>query len=378
MLVRDSKEDPLIWLYKTPKENIESIIKTVDSIVLKLGYEIRLLVLSSIYNLFEILETRKFKYYQYKKKKLGENIYSYILKKRIKGTAKTRISKFIIFKHQKPNIYILLTHASFKVLRDDIISLIRRFYPKIAETYIDSFYMKEILKNLERKIDGMEIRIIRISSQGRIRSKGAKKKFESDVKWTDLSYEEAFERIEEYDNWIRSIYFNIIKNNTSNTSELINQPEIICQIARNGMIKCNQKFSLFYDTVVKDIITKALGDLELFIDRERSLKENFVPKPIKIHYKYDLFKDKSQNNRLIDALKKITYSSLSVIHYNPYLHCTFVDFKDGSSYDIWILSNNEIIIIPQMRSSYASLERLCNHIFIGLREGIIENYSLSS
>ena len=136
---------------KTPKEDIESIINIVDSIVLKLGYEIRIIVLSSTYNLFEILETRKFKNFEYKKKKLGENIYSYILKKTIKGTAKTRRSRFIIFKHPKPNIYILLTHTSFKVIKDDIISLIRRFYPKIAETYIDSFYMKEILKNFEKK-----------------------------------------------------------------------------------------------------------------------------------------------------------------------------------------------------------------------------------
>ena len=125
-----------------------------------------------------------------------------------------------------------------------------------------------------------------------------------------------------------------------------------------------------------DIVNKAINDKELLSNRQRKKEENFKPKPIVIEYKIDIFRDKNQNRRLIEVLQGIPYSSLSVAHANPYLNCSFVDFKDGSSYDIWILSNNEITIIPQMRSTYASIERLSHHIFIGLREGLIKDYSI--
>ena len=149
---------------------------------------------------------------------------------------------------------------------------------------------------------------------------------------------------------------------------------VTCQISRTGVFRCNKLLTFFNNTIVKDIVNKAIDDLNLLNNRQRKKEEKFKPKPIVIEYKIDLFKDSSQNKRLIEVLHGIPYSSLSVSHSNPYLNCSYVDFKDGSSYDIWILSNNEITIIPQMRSTYASLERLNHHIFIGLREGTIKNY----
>ncbi len=131
---------------------------------------------------------------------------------------------------------------------------------------------------------------------------------------------------------------------------------------------------MFYNTVIEDIVRKASKDFDFFDRRERLKVEGLKVKPIVIEYDFDVFKDRNQNRRLIEILRKATFSSLSVFHANPYLHASFVDYKDGSSYDLWVLSNNRITIVPQMRSTYASLERLCNHIFIGFREGTIKDF----
>ncbi|MBA7559783.1 hypothetical protein ES708_01398 [subsurface metagenome] len=215
---------------------------------------------------------------------------------------------------------------------------------------------------------------MRLSTQSRITNKEARRTYETDIKWTDISYKEMFQKVEENDEWIKSIYFSFISTERVISEKYKDFLDITCQISRNGVFKCDRKFAFFYNTIINDIINKAINDLNLLNNRQRTKEENFKPKPIVIEYKIDLFKDVSQNKRLIEVLQGISYSSLSVSHSNPYLNCSFVDFKDGSSYDIWILSNNEITIIPQMRSTYASLERLSHQIFIGLREGTIKNY----
>jgi len=376
MDLKKSKENPLVWLYSTPKNDIKSIIGTVDSILLKLGYEIRTLVLSSNYNPFEVIESIVIKNFKYDRKELGKNIYSFRLYKKFRGRKKVRESRFIIFKHSNPNIYILITHENYSVFQYDILSFINKFYPKIARTFIDSEYMKEIFHNLEKTIEEIKIRIMRLSTQSRITNQEARRPYETDIKWTDISFKEMFQKVEENDEWIKSIYFTFISTEKIISEKFKDFLDINCQIYRDGVFKCDRKFAFFYNTIINDIINKAINDLNLLNNRQRTKEEKFKPKPIVIEYKIDLFRDVSQNRRLIEVLQGIPYSTLSVSHSNPYLNCSFVDFKDGSSYDIWILSNNEITIIPQMRSTYASLERLSHHIFIGLREGLIKDYSI--
>jgi hypothetical protein len=55
---------------------------------------------------------------------------------------------------------------------------------------------------------------------------------------------------------------------------------------------------------------------KLYSDRAR-LPTKSGPSPLLIEYDYDIFKDESQNRRFIDALRKMTYVSLSVYHSNP-------------------------------------------------------------
>ena len=377
MVLKKTKENPLVWLYITPKDNLESIIKAVDSILIRLGYEIRTLVLSSEFNLFEVMESIIIKNFKYDKEELGQDIYSFKLYKKFRGRKKKeRASKFIIYKHSNPNIYILITHENYTVFHKDILSFINKFYPKIVKTYIDSTNMKEIFHNLEEEIEEINIRIKILSTQSRITNKEANKRYETGRKWTDISINEMFQKVEENDEWIRSIDFTFTSRENSISEQFKDFLNINCQISRNGVFKCDGKYAFFYSVIVNYSIKKAIKDLNLLSNRQRIKEEKYKSKPIVIEYKYDLFKDVSQNKRLIEVLQKIPFSSLSVSHSNPYLNCSYVDFKDGSSYDIWILSNNEITIIPQMRSTYASLERLNHHIFIGLREGTIKEYSM--
>jgi len=368
------KENPLYWFYNIPKDDLKDIVNSIDSFLFSsnLRFDITTLVLISEDNLFEIIKSRKLKFFEFDYTKLGENIFSFNLIKKIRGSKKKRKSRFLLFKHNIPNIYLIMTHVDFTKFRDDILSFLNKFYPKITRTFLNTSFIKNLLFNLEDNLKDVNLRITRISSRTRIVSEQAQKRIESDFKWTDISHKEEFRKVEDSDGWIKTLNFIFISSPSSEHKLLSKYRDTYCQISRDGYFRCNQQYSEFFKLIIEKIISKNIDDYKLFNNRQRIEKDNFITKPIAIKYNVDIFKQKDQIKKLIDVLDKIPLSTLSVYHSNPHLHCVLVDFRDGSSYDIWILSNNKITIIPQMRCSFAALEQLCNNIFMGIKEGIIE------
>ena len=374
-----SNGDPYSWLYNNPHD-IESIIKTIDLLLNQLNIEIKTITYSSKRNLLNIIKSRNFPDFNYKIKSLGNSIFSFTLTRFTRKHRKQIVGKFILLKHTRKYVYLIITHEKTEFIKKVIDPFLDRYFPLVSRTFIDSFYMQKLLKNLEKKFKNIKIRSNRVVSKSRIISKGARKEIESGVKWTDVPYQITFQKAFENDEWVSTIDFTIktihedISVGEENNGNELSNGVINCQINRYGLFKCNHKFKIFYYSVIEDIAKKANKDLIFFDKRSRSIKENFITKPVVIKFEIEVFKNKNQNQRFIDVLQKIPYSSVSIFHANPYLHCSFVDYRDGSSYDLWILSNDKITIVPQMKVSFASLERLSNLIFIGFREGILENF----
>lgn len=364
--------DSVIWLYAA--NDVQSVLTTANSLLSGSKFTLSTLILSSKDDILELIENRQIKNFEYALEKKDGDLYKFELNK-TDGEEISLNGRFLLFKHSRPFTYVIITHENPKFIKNGIIRFFNGFYPKITMPFLSSVYMRDVLKNLENKVDDMTIRSARVVSKSRITSSGAKKKIESDVKWTDEHYAETFDEAIENDKWVNSINFELTPLDDENTIINLNSYKIKCQLSRNGLFKCNRDYLLFYKTVIDNISKKASEDLQFFDNRGRSEHENLEPKPIVIDYDFEVFKDKNQNRRLINVLQKMTYSSLSVYHANPYLHASFVDYRDGSSYDIWVLNNNRITIVPQMRSTFASIERLCELIFTGFREGKIKNLS---
>ena len=113
---------------------------------------------------------------------------------------------------------------------------------------------------------------------------------------------------------------------------------------------------------------------ELFEHRERDLAKDLL-KPLDIVYDRDVFTSAEDNLRLIRALANVDRSGLAVLHKNPYLHVSFLDFYDGATFDIFATGSNRISIIPGYRSSVHALSRITEQIFKDFQEGSIEEES---
>jgi len=81
-----------------------------------------------------------------------------------------------------------------------------------------------------------------------------------------------------------------------------------------------------------------------------------------------------EESQYVDALVELDACSVSEYHTNPYIHISMLDYLDGSSYDIWVLTSDKMVIIPQFKATMASMTRLVNHIFERIHEGEVIEY----
>ena len=113
-----------------------------------------------------------------------------------------------------------------------------------------------------------------------------------------------------------------------------------------------------------------------FEKRDRRSHPKGFSRPLKIEYTESIFSDKHQNYRLIDTLKQLSNSALSVYHPNPFLHTSLIDYTDGSSYEIWVTTPSSILIIPKRKATTSSIERVCDFICDKFEEGDVKDFAI--
>jgi hypothetical protein len=245
-------------------------------------------------------------------------------------------------------------------------------YPTFTFPYYYSWEMEEMLNQLAKTSSESRIMLTKISKKSRIASGLSRKNRESDLTWTDLPYKEVFMEARDNDSWIEKIYFDFIPKVEAGRD--FNRSIILSGfISRDGIYKCEKNFSLFFKTIVESSVDIFSKRKEKLSNRARIKETNYEGKPLFIEFEEPIFQDKNQNKRLISVLSKLSRSANSVIHNNPYVHATITDYIDNSNYEIWVLSENKITIVPQTVCTMSSLNRFCNHISKEFQEGRIRD-----
>jgi hypothetical protein len=72
---------------------------------------------------------------------------------------------------------------------------------------------------------------------------------------------------------------------------------------------------------------------------------------------------------LVGALRGMPHASFSAVTSDGRLMSTLVDYTDGSSYEVICCSDSALLVVPQYRATAQSLDRLCEQILTGFREG---------
>lgn len=266
------------------------------------------------------------------------------------------------------NIWYFASVAPTIFWRDGLRKLFERLYPTVVRPFFTQKELQQFTSRVEEYFLPLESRVIRTNAKGRLGNVSARKKYISALSWTDSDVPSAFGRAQEDNFWFKSLTLELIARSKGRR---IRGNGIQATISKYGYVSCTGEPNVFVDQVLGPMAQSAAERIKFLSSRDKRSSKDSIPRPIAIRYSGELFASKDQLHRLLEVMKRYDHANCSVFHANPYLHLGIVDNFDLSSIDLWVLDKYEILIVPQIRTTDASLKRTINYIFENFREGEI-------
>lgn len=275
--------------------------------------------------------------------------------------------RFFVYEHPRlPNTYILLTIESQDFMRRALLPFIERSYPRIYLTLISQEYMNSLLHEFKDKCGFTDLKVIRAVLRSRF--PGQKPRRETiipSVSWPNLGLDGAFDYAHEQNGWFKSLTFEALRNSRV-------YAEIT--VTRSGITKTDREFLKVFDNLISPICEIVHDNHELFRNRSRRDSVSLEIRPLTIKFHRDQLADEEERAKLVEAMRVLDNASMSVVHSNPYLQLSVIDYFDGSTFDLWVLNPRELIIVPQLKGTVSAIRRLVSHVFDNYAEGYIEDF----
>jgi hypothetical protein len=294
----------------------------------------------------------------------GTYLFDFNFEATVYGDKKKVSGKFYAIKNsQYDNIFVILSIENSLFFKQGLLAHFKRAFPLASLTFITHKKLKNLLIDFRDKNQFTDFTIVRTTTYSRV----DKNKIMPSVNWPSFTLEKAFEWVADENGWFQNLSFKFKKPQGRKYE---------ASISRNGVIKSSGYAKLIYNSFMAPISKTVFENVTFFSKRSRRDNPNRDIRPLCINFGYDKFTDVEENQRFISSMRPMKASSLSVIHGNPYVHLSLFDYFDGSSFDIWVLSSDKIIIVPQLKASFHAVKRLLNHVFDNYAEGEIEDYEV--
>jgi len=275
------------------------------------------------------------------------------------------VGKFKAFMWQQPNseLCYFLTYQpreEFLHFLDVVHSYLQ---PDVCRLYLKTPQLEESLQSVAKEYPKLSIRVSQyVARKWRDGRRRAGEK-DTTVQYCDEDYASVFQKLKAEGLWMTSLKIGATGPNVA-----------VGRLARDGSFSCQAGFQFFFHEFVGKVAQITLGVRELYKNRSRVDSPTKSSKPLKIVYRSGIFGDKKNNYRLIRVLEDCPNSALSVFHPNPYLHASFIDYADGSSYSILVTTSTGILITPERKATTQSLARLCEFICDNFEEGEVVEF----
>jgi hypothetical protein len=145
--------------------------------------------------------------------------------------------------------------------------------------------------------------------------------------------------------------------------------------SRQGITRANGLFTQVFEGFVVPVCKRIHENVDFFGQRSRRERADLSARPLVIDFASEQIAEDNERQRFVQAMKRLNRASVSVLHGNPYVHLSVLDYYDGSVFDVWVLSGREITIVPQMKGTIAAIKRLIHHIFDSYAEGQLRDYA---
>jgi hypothetical protein len=265
------------------------------------------------------------------------------------------------------NIHYIICICSGTVWHRSILRFVKALYPKLVPVFLTQKELFGLLNDTKATIPDSEFRIVGHSRKQSLRL-GRKRKYESSRTRTDKSLEDVFDEARDQGCWFSSVSFEFDR-----AKQPRSEPLVSATLSKYGHFFCTSHFDHFlYGTLAKMAVI-AEKKMEFFSNRSRRDLQSFKARPISITYTAPEFGSQSDSNDFVKVMRRMSGVSCSVLHNNPYVHLSVVDSTDGSAADVWVLKNDEILLVPQIKATEAALKKVVNYIFEEWREGSVSS-----
>lgn len=235
-------------------------------------------------------------------------------------------------------------------------------YPDVVPIYLTQKELLDSVRELQDSATSFDVRVREYVASERLPNGS----FHRTVReWTDEKLSEIQAQVRERLQRIHSMSLAFYRKigTASNPTQ-----SLLARIDRQGRVELTGRFGLARDLVLNRLALIGAAKLELYSGR--GLRERrFRPAPLSITFHRAVLSEREEVLRLLDSVKSLPNSMYSVQHGNPYIHVRVIDGYDGSGVDVWAISDNSVTLVPRMKSTGASLERLIMHLFENFREG---------
>jgi hypothetical protein len=284
---------------------------------------------------------------------------------------------FVILPSNQENLSRITTLSYGQFWYEGVRPILKKIYPYAMPVFFRQEEIEAALLEFENSLGGdYRIRITDVTAkEERQTSQNSEKKFyDTNRKWTDLPIKDAFIKAKETGQWFTGLHYQV-QRRRKNSDQFLSQPQCSGRINKYGEIS--------FDAISEKVTAGLIAPLEYFVSErftlldKRGLRERgFKPsKPIELLFDYEAFANVEEVRRFGKVIASYPNSNKAIFHSNPYYHASIADFLDGSSFDVWVVSSDRVVIIPQAKSSVPAFERIISHIFSKFGEGQIHEYT---
>ena len=282
------------------------------------------------------------------------------------GQTHNKSGRFFVLQHPEyPKVFVAVTIESSIFFDKGLMPFLGGLYPNVLLTFITNKRLQRLIEEFKAAGDYQTLVITRASQRLRYQEGSHFKRAMPVVSWPQMPLDEAFDWVRQNNGWFQSLEFEV--KDSDRTVAMIS-------VTRQGIVKANGLLHRAYSIFTLSACKTIHENITLFSHRARLARPDLSTSPLVIEFDADQFDEVEENKRLIQAMRKLRTASVSVLHGNPYLHLSLLDYFDGSAFDLWVLDDRRIILVPQLKASVAAIKRLVNHIFDDYAEGHLSSY----
>jgi hypothetical protein len=272
---------------------------------------------------------------------------------------------FLVEFTRYPGVFVAVTIESSSLFVRALQRIVGKLRPHVVFPFMSHRRLKRLLIDYKTNFHFSDLIVTQASQRLRLPQQGTHKRVMPVVTWPGMAVEEAFDWLSANNGWFQKIQFEAKRGTV-----------VIAKVAvgRNGTVRVNRLFAHAYHAFIEPIAKNHFENVTLFSHRGRREVPNLEVRPLLIDFERNQFDHLDENAKLIQAMRSMRKSSVSVLHGNPYIHLTVIDYVDGSTFDVWVLNERNLVVVPQMKGSVGGIKRLINHIFDTYAEGEVRDY----